>query len=412
MIDAVIIQRFLLALALGALVGLEREYARHRKKGHQFAGIRTFPLIALFGALSAYFGEVLSPWILLMGMFLVGILIVVAYFRITDRTHVGATSEIAGFLVFLIGVLVYENELVLAVVLAIIITLILYARSILHRFAEHIKEQELSATLKFTVIAFLILPLLPNKEYGPLGIFNPFLIWLMVVFISGISLIGYILLKWVGEKGLVLTGLLGGLTSSTATIISFSEQSKQQKKHYRVLATGVIAANGMMMLRTIIVATVLNPALFPLLVIPVGILLLLTVLLGYITWSKTVFSTKKITLNSPFTVKPALQFGLLFAVIIALIKIVYYYFSSQGVYVLSFLSGVADMDAITISLAQISKESLLSTIAVKGILVATLTSIAVKGGIAYWTGERKFRNIVAGVFLVLIIVGIGVITLS
>lgn len=412
MIDAFLIQRFLLALALGALVGLEREYARHRKKGHQFAGIRTFPLIALFGALSAYFGDTVSPFLLLMGMFLVGILIIVAYFRITDRMHVGATSEIAGFIVFLIGVLVYKNELVLGIILAIVITLILYARSILHNFAQHIKEQELSATLKFAVIAFLILPLLPNKEFGPFGLFNPFLIWLMVVFISGISLIGYVLLKWIGEKGFVLTGLLGGLTSSTATIISFAEQSKQQKKHYRALATGVIAANGMMLLRTLIVATVLNPALFPLLVIPVGILLLLTVLLGYITWSKTVSSTKKITLNSPFTVKPALQFGLLFAIIIALIKIVYYYFSSQGVYVLSFLSGVADMDAITISLAQISKESLLSTIAVKGIMVAVLTSIAVKGGIAYWTGERKFRNIVAGVFMVLIIVGIGVITLS
>src|SRR3989338_6128127 len=137
MIDAFLIQRFLLALALGALVGLEREYARHRKKGHQFAGIRTFPLIALFGTLSAYFGELLSPWILVMGMFLVGILIIVV----------------------LIGVLVYENELVLAIILAIVITLILYARSILHNFAEHIKEQELSATLKFAVVAFLILPL-------------------------------------------------------------------------------------------------------------------------------------------------------------------------------------------------------------------------------------------------------------
>ena len=201
MIDLLLIKNILVALALGALIGLEREYARFRKRGHDYAGIRTFPLIALFGALSAYLGVLISPWILVAGIILIGILVIVAYFIITKKStvHFGATSEMAGFLTFFLGVLSYYGEINLAVILAVLITIILYARSILHRFAEKIKKEEMADTLKFAVIAFVILPLLPNKGYGPLEIFNPFVIWLMVVFISGISFAGYILMKWFGE---------------------------------------------------------------------------------------------------------------------------------------------------------------------------------------------------------------------
>ena len=220
-----IIKPFLIALALGALIGLEREYARYRKRGHHYAGIRTLPLIALFGALSAYLGDKINIWILILGIALTGILILMAYFSITRKKEVnfGATSELAGFLTFFIGMLTYYNELKLAVSLAVIITLVLYARSALHHFAQKIREKELSDTLKFAVIAFVILPFLPNESYGPYGLFNPYLFWLIVVFISGISFAGYVLLKWFGEKGLVLTGILAGLVSSTMATISFAE---------------------------------------------------------------------------------------------------------------------------------------------------------------------------------------------
>ena len=171
--DLAILQNFLIALALGALIGLEREYARFRKRGHDYAGIRTFPLIALFGALSAYLGELISLWILIVGILLAGILVIVAYFVIVkgSKAHFGATSEMAGFLTFFLGVLAYYGEITFAVVLAVAITIILYARSMLHHFAEKMKKREMADTLKFAVIAFVILPFLNDILYSPFGIF-------------------------------------------------------------------------------------------------------------------------------------------------------------------------------------------------------------------------------------------------
>ena len=209
MAELVILKNILVALALGALIGLEREYARYKKRGHEYAGIRTFPLIALFGFLSAYFGDLYSVWILGIGILLIGLLVVIAYFLMNRRTrhYIGATTEVAGFIMFFIGALCYYDELALAAVITVVMAVILYARSMLHHFAKRMTPQELRDTIKFAVIALVILPFLPNKGYGPLELFNPFITWLMVVFISGISFIGYILMKWIGERGIAVTGL-------------------------------------------------------------------------------------------------------------------------------------------------------------------------------------------------------------
>ena len=186
MAEIALFKSIFVALALGALIGLEREYARYRKRGQIYAGIRTFPLIALFGALTAYFGDTISQWILVVGALLTGLLIIAAYFIASEKTtrqHTGATSEVAGFITFFIGVLSYYNEIQLASVIAIVMAILLYARSLLHNFARKIKREELVDTLKFAVVAFVILPFLPNKGYGPLGFFNPYLFWLIVVFV-------------------------------------------------------------------------------------------------------------------------------------------------------------------------------------------------------------------------------------
>src|SRR3989338_29527 len=211
MVEFTFLQNFMIALALGALIGLEREYARYKKRGHDYAGIRTFPLIALFGALAAYFGEIISVWVLLGSMGLMGVLIIVSYFADveTSRKYHGATSEVAGFITFFVGVLCYYQEFTFAAFISIVMTLILYARSMLHKFAEHMKKKELADTLKFAVIAFVILPFLPDTYYGPYEIFNPYITWLMVVFVSAISFAGYIAMKWLSERGLTLAGMLG-----------------------------------------------------------------------------------------------------------------------------------------------------------------------------------------------------------
>jgi len=413
MIDFTLIQNFLIALALGALVGLEREYASYRKKGHDYAGIRTFPLIVLFGALAAYLSDLYSIWVLIVSIFIIGSLVVVAYFTISERSrvHMGATSEVAGLIVFFVGVLCYKGELVFATVITIIMTIILYARSMLHNFAKRIKKQELVDTLKFAVVAFVILPFLPDKGFGPLEIFNPFIIWLMVVFISGISFVGYILMKWLGERGITLAGILGGLVSSTAVTTSFAERSKKQKKIYQALVLGVILANGIMFIRILIEVFVLNRDLFNLMLMPMLTLALLTAVFSYFIWNKAKKVKGKIQLSSPFTLSPALKFGAFFAIILALVKLADHYLSSRGVYLVSFFSGFADVDAITVSLSQLAKETISLDTARNGIVLAALTNVAVKGGIAYIFGGKEFGRIVISLFFVLILVGLGLLFL-
>ncbi len=407
MVDFALIQNFLIALALGALVGLEREYARYRRKAQSYAGIRTYPLIALFGALAAYLGVIISPWILFISLFLVGGIIIIAYFAVNEKVHkyVGATSEIAGFLTFFMGVLAYYNEILLATTLAVIMTIILYARSILHNFARKMKKKELVDTLKFAVIAFVILPFLPDKGYGPFAIFNPHQVWLMVVFISAISFAGYITLKWLGEKGITLAGLLGGIASSTATTLSFSERSRKEKKIFRALALGVILANLAMFVRVLVLVFAINASIFWEILPSVLILIMLTSIFSYFLWKKAKKVKAKVHLSSPLRLGPALKFGAFFAVIVMLTKIANVYFSSRGIYLVSFFSGFADVDAVVLSLAQLVDTTITLKVAHDGILIGILTNILAKGGIAYWLGGKEFGKIVLSFFLVLTVIG-------
>ena len=412
--EYLIIQNLFIALALGALIGLEREYARFRKKAHDYAGIRTFPLIALFGALAAYLGSTVSVWIFVVSILIIGALIVFAYLSIVkgSPTHFGVTSEMAGFLTFFIGALCFYGDRKLAVIITVMVTIILYARSLLHRFAEKIKKQEMADTLKFALIAFVILPLLPNKGYGPLEIFNPYVIWLMVVFISGIGFAGYILMKWFGERGITLAGILGGLVSSTAVTSSFAARSKKEKKIYRALVLGVVLANTIMFVRILIEVFVINRDLFKIMLLPLSILVVVCSIFSYILWRKAKDAKGKISLDSPFTLGPALKFGAFFAVILALVKLGDVYLAEQGVYLVSFISGFADVDAITVSLSQLAKNSLALETARNGIILAALTNVGVKGGIAYFFGDRKkFGKIILSLYTVLIALGVGLIFL-
>lgn len=411
MLEEIFLKNFLIALALGALIGLEREYARYKKHAHDYAGIRTFPLIALFGAISAYLGNQLSIWILISSMLLIGALVIISYLSISKnkKNFQGATSEVAGFLTFFIGVLSYFNQIKFATAATVIITIILYLRSGLHKFAKKIKKQEMADTLKFAVIAFVILPFLPNKGFGPYEIFNPYITWLMVVFISGISFFGYILLKWFGERGITLAGILGGLVSSTAVTSSFAERSKKEISIYKALVLGVILANGIMFIRILIEVIVINSKLFNLLLIPLSVLALLTAGFSYFLWKHAKGTEGKINHSSPFTIIPALKFAAFFAVILALVKLGNIFFSESGVYIVSLISGFADVDAITLSLSQLSKGTLALETARNGIMIAALTNVGVKGGIAYLFGGKKFGRTIMLFYLALIIIGIAII---
>jgi uncharacterized membrane protein (DUF4010 family) len=408
MLDYTLAINFIIALALGALVGLEREYARYKKKARDFAGIRTFPMIALFGAISAYLSIHYSLWIFVVAFLIMGAFVIAAYYTIAGKLsyHMGATSEIAALITFLVGALAIYGEVTLASIVTVVITTILYLKAALHQFAKKIKTSEIQDTLKFAIIAIVILPLLPNQGFGPHEIFNPFVIWLMVVFISGISFVGYIFMKWFGEKGISIAGILGGLVSSTAVTTSFAQRSKKEKKIYQALVLGVILANAIMFIRILIEVFVINQELFPKLLIPMLTLAVICAIFSFFLYEKSKNVKGKIDLGSPFTLGPALKFGVFFAVILALVKLADVYLSTKGVYIVSVISGFADVDAITVSLSQLAKTSLDHVTARNGIVIAALTNVAVKGGIAFWFGGKKFGRIILSFYSALIVVGI------
>src|SRR3989339_897328 len=411
MLEILLLKDFLIAFLLGTLIGLEREYAQYKGNYSSFAGIRTFPLIALSGAVFAYFGKLISIWILLSGIIIFSSLIIVAYYSASIKAkYHGITTAMAALIAFFVGILSIYDTNNLAVIIAVITTILLYARTFLHHFAQRIEKKELIDTLKFIVIAFVILPFLPNKNYGPYGIFNPFLIWLMIVLISGISFIGYILMKWFKEKGMVLTGIFGGLVSSTMLTTSFAQSSKKNKHLTDVLILGVILANGIMFLRILVIVFAINRSLLIKMLLPMIILTISSIILAYLCYRKVKkHKNLEVNISSPLTLWPALKFGIFFALIIVVVKITSVYLSYKGIYAVSALSGIINADAITVSLSQLAKKELTTDIALKGILIATIVNIAVKGGIAYFKGSAEFSKRILLSFAIQILIATALI---
>jgi len=410
--DTMLILNFLISLAVGALIGIERE-RKYPKQG-EFAGIRTFILIALFGTISAYLSDFYSNF-LIVGFFGVILLVGMSYFVSTrGNGDIGITTEVAALLTFGLGALCYTTDgIKIAPIFAIIITTLLAVKPYLHKFARTISEEEMLDTLKFLIIAFVILPLLPNQTVGPLNVFNPYQIWLMIVFISGISYAGYIMMKFLGaERGLGLTGVVGGLVSSTAVTTAMASKVKESEFLLKAAVFATVVASSMMFLRVLFVVTVINPDLTSLLIMPMLSMGVVGILLGIIIWKGIKFKSEikntdtEIGFKNPFTLKPALIFGALFCAILFVSRIADIYFGNSGVYAASIISGIADVDAITITMALMAKSTISSVTAVTAITLASISNTIVKFLIALFMGTRKFGKTIGLIFTVIIISGL------
>jgi uncharacterized membrane protein (DUF4010 family) len=431
---------FLIAVALGALVGMQREYEIQTNQRKDFAGLRTFSLISLFGATASFISmNVLNSSIFLYVTFgSVMLLIVAAYIAMVfhfKENEIGITTEISAILTFLMGALCLLGFALPAVIITIIMVIFLAMKKPLHRFASKIKIDEVYATIKFAVITILVLPFLPNVNYTPMNIpilskiieaapflsveiakqldvFNPFKIWLMVVFISGISFIGYLLIRVVGTgKGLGLTGFLGGLVSSTAVTSSMSLESKKNSKIVYPFVFAVIIACSTMFIRVIVEILVVNSSLLRFALIPMFTMGAAGFIAALIVWKKyNKNHIKNIEFDSPFTLAPALKFALFFAFVLFIAKFGYVMFGAKGVYIAALLSGLADVDAITLSMATLALAGDLSgVVATIAIAIAAMTNTVVKAGITYMFGGNKFRKATLTIFG--IVVGVGLISL-
>jgi len=424
-----------LSSLLGALIGSQRELRQQKLNLKDFAGFRTFTLISIFGFLLGIISnDFLNNYnLILIGLFGLFFVLVISYRAVSKvyPKNISATTQVSALIVFLIGFLISQGYYQFTITLSILIALILYLGNFLHQFTKNLKETEIFATLKFAIISLIILPLLPNKNYtllnmpyvsgffnsqtfinhdilSKIDVFNFYHIWLMVVFISGIAYVGYILMKTIGaEKGIEVTGFLGGLMSSTALTSSFSIESKSLSYLSAPLAIGIIIACSTMFFRIIFEVAVLNIDLL------IGITLLLGIMgiVGYIgafyLFKKVKLShVKKLDFSSPFTIGPAIKFAFVFLLVMFVSKLFSIIYGSDGIYLVSFLSGFSDVDAITISLSNLAKNGSISAVTAQvGIVIAAFANTIVKAGIAYYFGTRKLFNLIFWVFLVILLVG-------
>jgi uncharacterized membrane protein (DUF4010 family) len=409
--------RFGVALGIGILIGLQREFAYDDQGQEMFAGIRTFSLLGLSGCAAAFLSDLVdSPWVMFGVIIMLGVLISVAYFITAwRREEIGLTSEVAALVTVLAGALAYWDQLALAAALGVTVTVLLTLKLELRSFVQKLTREDVYATLRFAVITAIILPVLPNQSFGPppFDVLNPYKIWLMVVFISGINFLGYVLIKVVGaRRGIGLTGFLGGLASSTAVTLSFSQRSQRRKDLARSFGLAVTIAWTIMFPRILVEVGVVNQPLLRVLwppVVAAGVVALLYAL--YLYFGDRGDDDEDVEFSNPFELGPAIKFGLLYAGILLISRAAELSpLGSAGIYFSSLVSGFVDVDAITLSIAQLSSipGGIDLKTAERAIILAAMSNTAVKGGIVIFSGSRGLRRVMLPAFLLIIIVGGGV----
>ncbi|MBT7781464.1 MAG: MgtC/SapB family protein, partial [Anaerolineae bacterium] len=340
--------RFGVALAIGFLIGLQREFAHGGSKDVIIAGERTFALFGLAGALAAMAADELNSALAFVGIILVfGAFITAAYLVDARKGQVGLTTEVAIVIAIAAGSLAYWGYLTLALAIGIATTVILSIKLETDRFARSLTREDISAALQMAVISAIILPILPNQSFlpPPFDVLNPFKIWLMVVFISGISFLGYVAIKVVGpEQGIGLTGFLGGLVSSTAVTLSFSERSNREPELSKPFTLAITVAWTVMFIRVLVEVGVVYPALLNLVWVPIGASGLVGIFYClYLFFSQRTTEKANVEFSNPFDLGSAIKFGLLYALVLLISRAAQMYLGDTGLYLSSILSGATDV---------------------------------------------------------------------
>jgi uncharacterized membrane protein (DUF4010 family) len=402
--------RAAVALLLGLLVGVERERSR---KPHEelFAGIRTFPLIGLLGFLAALAGEGRSAVVFAALALGFSALVVASYVMTATTGDKGATTEIAGLLVFVSGALCFWDQVAFASAAGVVAALLLSLRQVLHSLVARVSSEELLAALKLAVITVVVLPLLPDRAMGPYGAWNPRSLWGYVVLIAAISFAGYVAARIFGaRRGVLLTGALGGLTSSTAVTLTFSRRSREEPGLARPLAVGILLASTLMFPRILVIAWAIHPPLLGRLAAPMAAVTLAGLASGLVLLrSRRAPGEVELPLaTNPLELGQALRFGALLALIFLVSRWAYASFQDAGLYVASLLAGTTEVDAITVQSASQAREAdgvaFLPT-AATAILLAALSNTAAKGAMTLALGAPELRRLTLPAFL--FVVGVG-----
>lgn len=400
----VLFARFGLALVLGFLIGMERE----RDKPLVFAGMRTFALISLLGAVLAFVSESFTgPWLFVAGFAAMAAFATVSHMQGFEAGHIGITTEVALLLCYVLGAMVYWDQLTLAAAATVGIVLVLNFKPNLQEFLTHVDRQDIWAGLEFAIVTVIVLPVLPNRTYGPLDVLNPREIWLMVVFVTGINLAGYILSQvYSARRSIGLTGVLGGMISSTAVTFEFARRSAaEDERGYHVLfALAIAIASTGMFFRAVVLAAAINPQLGLALIPTMAVGALVSALGVYLLWRRTQQQGEELEApasrdrRSPFALWPAIQFGIIFAAVLWISKGLQVTLGDAGVYISSVAGGVAGMDAVTLSMSKLAGASLSQAVAVRAIALGAAANMVFKGAIAAILGNAELRNVLLPMF--------------
>ena len=409
-----LIQRLAVALAIGLIIGIERGWKqRSEPEGERVAGLRTLSLAGLLGGVWGALALGAAPWGMVgLGLAFVGFTAVIAIFRYREIEHdgsFGATTVIAGMIAFSLGALAVLGDPRAAAAAGVAAAVLLALKAALHAWLERLTWEELRSGLILLAMTVILLPLLPDHELSPWFPVNPREVWLLTIMIAALSFAGYVVIRVAGPRfGILLSGLVGGLVSSTAVTLNMAHLAREHPAHRELFAAATMLAGAMMMLRVLVIVAAINIALLPTLSLP----LILGALTQALTGGAIAMragnegkSSEPLTLKNPLDLAAVLQFGALLAVIMALAKGISGWAGSAGAYALAAISGTVDVDAISLSMARLAPDRLDATTAVTAILIAVAANSISKVVLGSVTGGRDFAKLLAPVLAATLLAG-------
>lgn len=384
----------IVALGIGLIVGMQREFESVSGKEH-FAGMRGFAIMSILGCVITFLAEELNINIILVVAPAIFLFISVFHYSKIQKENFGIVTELSLALVFFLGVLSGLHYIREAVAVAVIASALLTLKSKFRETLSRITQDELFAFIKFIILSFLILPILPDKNYGPGAIINPQSIGFIIVVVSSLSFIGYFIIKFFGaEKGILFTAFFGGTFSSTAVTWVFSVRSEENESFSIQYAIGIIIACAVMLTRVLVVAALFNTAVFTWLLIPCGLMVLSSSAFAYFLKRKCKLpaTSEPIQLGNPLDISNALLFGIQYVVITLFVYFAKIYLGTKGLLITGFISGLADVDAINISMSKLSLTQIDPSMAAIVILLAIVSNTIFKMGQAYLKGSKMLRK--------------------
>jgi uncharacterized membrane protein (DUF4010 family) len=402
-VDLEVARQFLVALLIGALVGIDRERTKMASDaGPSFGGIRTHLLIALVGAAAGRWAVTRAmPWVFVAALAVIGAAIVASYVHRSAESHEahGLTSEMAALAVFLLGAMAVTGDPALAVALGVVTSAVLAFKQPLHGAVRRLDTQDVFAGLKLLIASFIVLPLLPDATVDPWQALNPYRLWLLVILISALSLAGYVAVRWLGSShGSALTGLAGGLVSSTATTLAFARSSRLAGPgDGHALSAGILLAWTVMFARVLVLVALVNTPLLAHVWVPMAAMGALSAAFAGVHYRAGLapargVAPQEVPIGNPFSLAAAAKFGALFALVLLVVKLAQQYAPPQAVYAVAALAGTADVDAITLSMAGSAHEGAARAEAAVAITIAVLANTVVKCGVVLALGGGAVRR--------------------